>query len=150
MEAELAPLTANDRHDAPSQRALAIAGMAGNILEWYDFSIYGFFAYAIGENFFPSASASTSLLDAFGVFAAGFLMRPIGALLFGHIGDRHGRRSALTLSVVAMAVPTFLIGLLPTYKQIGVTASILMVVLRLVQGLSVGGEYTTSVIFMVE
>jgi MHS family proline/betaine transporter-like MFS transporter len=150
MEADLQPIAISDLHEASSQRALAIAGMAGNILEWYDFSIYGFFAYAIGENFFPSASASTSLLDAFGVFAAGFLMRPIGALLFGHIGDRHGRRSALTLSVVAMAVPTFLIGLLPTYQQIGVTASILMVVLRLVQGLSVGGEYTTSVIFMVE
>jgi MHS family proline/betaine transporter-like MFS transporter len=150
MEAKLATLPVNDLHEASSQRRLAIAGMAGNILEWYDFSIYGFFAYAIGENFFPAASASTSLIDAFGVFAAGFLMRPVGALLFGHIGDRHGRRSALTLSVVAMAVPTFLIGLLPTYKQIGVTASILMVALRLVQGLSVGGEYTTSVIFMVE
>ena len=150
MEAELAPLMASDLDAAPSQRALAIAGMAGNILEWYDFSIYGFFAYAIGENFFPSAHASTELIDAFGVFAAGFLMRPVGALLFGHIGDRYGRRNALTLSVVAMAVPTFLIGLLPTFKQIGVTASILMVVLRLVQGLSVGGEYTTSVIFMVE
>lgn len=124
--------------------------MAGNILEWYDFSIYGFFAYAIGENFFPSTNPSTSLLDAFGVFAAGFLMRPVGALVFGHIGDRYGRRSALTLSVVAMAVPTFFIGLLPTYRQIGVTASVLMVVLRLVQGLSVGGEYTTSVVFMVE
>ena len=140
----------SDLHAAASQRRLAIAGMAGNILEWYDFSIYGFFAYAIGENFFPSNSPSTSLIDAFGVFAAGFLMRPVGALLFGHIGDRRGRRIALTLSVVAMAVPTFLIGLLPTYRQIGVTASVLMVVLRLVQGLSVGGEYTTSVIFMVE
>ncbi len=137
-------------HDAASQRNLAIAGMAGNILEWYDFSIYGFFAYAIGENFFPSAHKSSELIDAFGVFAAGFLMRPVGALLFGHIGDRYGRRNALTLSVVAMAVPTFLIGLLPTFKQIGVTASVLMVALRLVQGLSVGGEYTTSVIFMVE
>ncbi|HYL60205.1 MAG TPA: MFS transporter [Candidatus Acidoferrales bacterium] len=134
----------------PSQRRLAIAGMAGNILEWYDFSIYGFFAYAIGENFFPSHSRATSLIDAFGVFAAGFLMRPVGALLFGHIGDRYGRSRALTLSVVAMAVPTFLIGLLPTYSRIGVTASILMVVLRLIQGLSVGGEYTTSVIFMIE
>ena len=107
--------------------------MAGNILECYDFSIYGFFAYAIGENFFPSHSHATSLIDAFGVFAAGFLMRPVGALLFGHIGDRYGRSRALTLSVVAMAVPTFLIGLLPTYRQIGVTASILMVALRLIQ-----------------
>jgi MHS family proline/betaine transporter-like MFS transporter len=133
-----------------SQRKLAIAGMAGNILEWYDFSIYGFFAYAIGINFFPSHHASSSLIDAFGVFAAGFLMRPVGALVFGHIGDRHGRQRALTLSVVAMAVPTVAIGLLPTYSQIGVTAPILLVVLRLIQGLSVGGEYTTSVVFMIE
>ncbi len=150
MEAQLAAPIEKDLHDAASQSRLAMAGMAGNILEWYDFSIYGFFAYAIGENFFPSTNPSTSLIDAFGVFAAGFLMRPVGAMLFGHIGDRHGRRSALTLSVIAMAVPTFLIGLLPTYKQIGVTASILIVALRLIQGLSVGGEYTTSVVFMVE
>ena len=133
-----------------SQRKLAIAGMAGNILEWYDFSIYGFFAYAIGENFFPSHSKANSLIDAFGVFAAGFLMRPVGALLFGHIGDRYGRQRALTLSVVAMAVPTVMIGLLPTYQQIGVMAPVLLVVLRLIQGLSVGGEYTTSVVFMIE
>jgi MFS transporter, MHS family, proline/betaine transporter len=150
MEAELASAPARDLPELHSQRGLAIAGMAGNILEWYDFSIYGFFAYAIGENFFPSAHASSELIDAFGVFAAGFLMRPVGAVVFGHIGDRYGRRNALTLSVVAMAVPTFLIGLLPTFKQIGVTASVLMVALRLIQGLSVGGEYTTSVIFMVE
>src|SRR5216684_5735047 len=150
MEANLATLPVNDLHHASSQRRLAIAGMAGNILEWYDFSIYGFFAYAIGENFFPAASASTSLIDAFGVFAAGFLMRPVGALLFGHIGDRYGRQRALTLSVVAMAVPTVMIGLLPTYQQIGVMAPVLLVVLRLIQGLSVGGEYTTSVVFMIE
>jgi MHS family proline/betaine transporter-like MFS transporter len=124
--------------------------MAGNILEWYDFSIYGFFAYAIGSNFFPSHSAATSLIDAFGVFAAGFLMRPLGALVFGHIGDHYGRQRALTLSVVAMAVPTVLIGLLPTYRQIGVSAAVLLVLLRLVQGLSVGGEYTTSVVFLIE
>ncbi len=124
--------------------------MAGNILEWYDFSIYGFFAYAIGANFFPSHNKANSLIDAFGVFAAGFLMRPIGALLFGHIGDRYGRQRALTLSVVAMAVPTVTIGLLPTYAQIGVAAPVLLVILRLIQGLSVGGEYTTSVVFMIE
>jgi MFS transporter, MHS family, proline/betaine transporter len=133
-----------------SRRRVIIAGMAGNILEWYDFSVYGFFAESIGENFFPSHSRTTSLMEAFAVFAAGFLMRPFGALLFGHLGDREGRERALTLSVLAMAVPTFLIGLLPTYSEVGVAATIAMVVLRLVQGLSVGGEYTTSVVFMVE
>ena len=124
--------------------------MAGNVLEWYDFSVYGFFAESIGQNFFPSHSKTTSLMEAFAVFAAGFLMRPFGALLFGHLGDRKGREHALTLSVLAMAAPTFLIGLLPNYSQIGVTATVLMVIMRLVQGLSVGGEYTTSVVFMVE
>src|SRR5258708_269717 len=96
--------TVAEERGGTSQRRLAIAGMAGNILEWYDFSIYGFFAYAIGQNFFPSHSKSTSLIDAFGVFAAGFLMRPIGALLFGQIGDRLGRKQALTISVVAVSV----------------------------------------------
>src|ERR1700693_63747 len=119
MEAKLATLPVNDLHEASSQRRLAIAGMAGNILEWYDFSIYGFFAYAIGENFFPSHSKSTSLIDAFGVFAAGFLMRPVGALLFGQIGDRLGRKQALLISVVAMAGPTGLIGFLPAAGQNG-------------------------------
>lgn len=133
-----------------SQRRTIIAGMAGNILEWYDFSVYGFFAESIGQNFFPSHSRTTSLMEAFAVFAAGFLMRPFGALIFGHMGDRKGREHALTLSVLAMAIPTFLIGLLPSYNQIGVTATVAMVILRLVQGLSVGGEYTTSVVFMVE
>jgi MHS family proline/betaine transporter-like MFS transporter len=129
---------------------LGLAGVAGNILEWYDFSVYGFFAGAIGRNFFPAKDPATSLIEAFGVFGAGFLMRPVGALLFGYLGDKRGRELALMLSVMAMAVPTFMIGLLPGYQQIGVAASIIMVVLRLVQGLSVGGEYTTSVVFLVE
>lgn len=132
------------------QYRLALAGAAGNVLEWYDFSVYGFFAIAIGQNFFPSANKSTSLIEAFGVFAAGFLMRPVGALLFGYLGDRYSRERALTLSVLAMAVPTFMMGLLPTHAQIGATASVLIVLLRLIQGLSVGGEFTTSVVFMVE
>jgi len=140
-----------DSSEAPaSHDRLDLAGITGNVLEWYDFSVYGFFAGAIGRNFFPSKNPTTSLIETFGVFGAGFLMRPVGALLFGYLGDKRGRELALMLSVMAMAVPTFLIGVLPGYQQIGVAASIIMVVLRLVQGLSVGGEYTTSVVFLVE
>jgi MFS transporter, MHS family, proline/betaine transporter len=90
-----------------SQRKLVIAGLIGNVLEWYDFSVYGYFAVSIGHHFFPSENPTTSLLAAFGVFAAGFLMRPVGAVLFGHIGDNWSRERALSLSVLAMAVPTF-------------------------------------------
>jgi MHS family proline/betaine transporter-like MFS transporter len=119
-------------------------------MEWYDFGVYGYFAAAIGRHFFPAQDAVSSLLAAFGVFAAGFFMRPVGSLVFGHIGDKHGRKRALTASVLLMAVPTFLIGVLPTFEQVGVVAPALLVLLRLLQGLSVGGEYTTSSIFLVE
>jgi len=135
---------------ASRRRRAIIAGIAGNVMEWYDFAVYGYFATVIGRNFFPAKDASASLIAAFGVFAAGFLMRPLGSLLFGHIGDKLGRKLALTVSVMVMAVPTFLIGLLPTYQQLGLVAPILLVLLRLAQGLSVGGEYTTSGVFLVE
>jgi MHS family proline/betaine transporter-like MFS transporter len=131
------------------QRAI-LAGIAGNVMEWYDFTVYGYFAAVIGRQFFPAEDPISSLLAAFGVFAAGFLMRPFGSLVFGHIGDKMGHKAALTASVILMAVPTFLIGLLPTYQQIGIAAAVLLVLLRLLQGLSVGGEYTTSAIFLVE
>ncbi|MBV9378990.1 MAG: MFS transporter [Alphaproteobacteria bacterium] len=132
------------------ERRVIIAGIAGNVMEWYDFSVYGYFAANIGRHFFPAQNAVSSLIAAFGVFAAGFLMRPLGSLLFGHIGDKMGRKAALTASVALMAIPTFLIGALPSYQQIGVTASVLLVLMRLLQGLSVGGEYTISSIFLVE
>ena len=98
------------------------AGMIGNVLEWYDFAIYGYFAAAIGRQFFPHEDAVAQLLSAFGVFALGYLMRPVGGALTGHIGDRFGRRAALTYSVTAMAIPTFLIGLLPGYATLGLWA----------------------------
>ncbi|SNZ07853.1 MFS transporter, MHS family, proline/betaine transporter [Persephonella hydrogeniphila] len=126
------------------------AGMVGNVLEWYDFVVYGFLAVIIGELFFPSDDPMLSLLKSLGVFAVGFVMRPVGAILFGHIGDRYGRKKALTISIVMMAVSTTAIGLLPTYAQIGILAPTLLVILKLFQGLSVGGEYTTSVSFIVE
>jgi MFS transporter, MHS family, proline/betaine transporter len=126
------------------------AGTIGNVLEWYDFAIYGYFATQIGRQFFPHEDPVAQLLSAFGVFAIGYLVRPIGGALIGHIGDRFGRRAALTVSVVAMAVPTFLIGLLPGYATLGVLAPVALTLLRMVQGLSVGGEYTSSMVFLVE
>lgn len=140
----------HDKPKAPSHARIVAAGLVGNVLEWYDFAIYGYFASIIGHLFFPSADPSVSLIAAFGAFAAGFLVRPLGGLVFGRIGDLVGRKNALTLSVLAMAVPTVLIGLLPTYEMIGIAAPIAIVVLRIVQGLSVGGEYTTSLIFLAE
>jgi MHS family proline/betaine transporter-like MFS transporter len=138
------------RSKALRERRAIIAGIAGNVMEWYDFSVYGYFASSIGRHFFPAQDVVSSLIAAFGVFAAGFLMRPLGSLLFGHIGDKMGRKAALTASVALMAIPTFLIGVLPSYQQIGVTASVLLVLMRLLQGVSVGGEYTISSIFLVE
>ena len=127
-----------------------IAGVVGNILEWYDFALFGFFAQQIGAHFFPADNPTASLLAAFGTFAAGFLMRPVGGALFGLVGDRYGRKQALIWSVLAMAIPSFLIGVLPSTTTIGLAAPILLLVFRLLQGLAVGGEYMASAVFLVE
>jgi MFS transporter, MHS family, proline/betaine transporter len=134
----------------PRATRLMAAGAIGNLLEWYDFAVYGYFAAAIGRAFFPEQDKVAQVLAAFGIFAVGFMMRPVGGALFGHVGDRFGRSTALTLSVAAMAVPTFLIGVLPGYDVLGLAAPALLTLLRMMQGLSVGGEYTTSIIFLVE
>jgi MHS family proline/betaine transporter-like MFS transporter len=127
-----------------------LGGAIGNVLEWYDFAVFGFFAPAISAQFFPSDDPLAGLLKTFGVFAAGYLMRPIGGFLFGRIGDRMGRKRALEISIVAMAVPTSLIAVLPTHAQAGVMAAALLVILRLAQGISVGGEFIGSVCYLVE
>jgi MHS family proline/betaine transporter-like MFS transporter len=131
-------------------RRVVTAGVIGNVLEWYDFAVYGFFAPILAAKFFPAADPRVSLLAAFGAFAVGFLMRPVGAALFGHIGDRYGRARALLFSVAMMAVPTVLMGLLPTYDTIGIAASVLIVALRMCQGIAVGGEFTASIVFLAE
>src|SRR5262245_30787311 len=136
--------------DSSQPRRVIAAGMIGNVLEWYDFAVYGYFATAIGRHFFPHEDAVAQLLSAFGVFAIGYVMRPVGGAVTGHIGDRFGRRAALTFSVAAMAIPTFLIGLLPGYATLGLAAPIALTLLRMVQGLAVGGEYTSSMVFLVE
>jgi MHS family proline/betaine transporter-like MFS transporter len=145
---DLAP-TADASRSGGSVRQIA-AGTIGNVLELYDFAVYGYLAHVIAENFFPAEDEIAGLLAAFAVFAVGYLMRPIGGILIGHIGDRHSRKLALILSVGGMAVPTVLIGLLPTYATIGIAAPILLVLLRVAQGLSVGGEYVGSMVFLVE
>jgi MHS family proline/betaine transporter-like MFS transporter len=127
-----------------------LAGVVGNMLEWYDFALFGFFARQIGAHFFPAANPTASLLAAFGTFAAGFLMRPVGGALFGWIGDRYGRKQALIGSVLAMAFPSFLIGALPGVERIGIAAPILLVLFRMLQGIAVGGEYMASAVFLVE
>ncbi len=126
------------------------AGMIGNILEWYEFTIYGFLAATIAPLFFPTESRTAGLLAAFGVFAAGFLTRPLGALIFGPLGDRRGRKIVLIRSIIFMALPTLLLGLLPTYQQIGIIAPLALLVLRLIQGIAVGGETPGAMIFLVE
>ncbi|HTI84802.1 MAG TPA: MFS transporter [Acetobacteraceae bacterium] len=136
---------------APKRSMLPqVAGMIGNVLEWYDFAAYGFLAAIFAANFFPLEDHMLSLLASYGVFAAAFVMRPLGGLVFGHIGDRVGRRRALLISVLAMAVPSFAIGLLPTYAGVGVLAPIMLIVLRMIQGLSVGGELTVSIVYLGE
>jgi MHS family proline/betaine transporter-like MFS transporter len=127
-----------------------LAGAIGNVLEWYDFALYGYFAPVFAALFFPSNSPSVSLIAAFGIFAVGFLARPLGAMLFGYWGDTQGRRSALAWSILLMAVPTCLVGLLPTYETMGAVAPIALTLCRFLQGLSVGGEFTGSATFLVE
>lgn len=133
-----------------SIRRTLFAGAIGNVLEWYDFALYGYFAPVFAVLFFPSEHPSLSLMTAFGVFAIGFLARPLGAILFGYWGDTVGRRHALAWSVLFMAVPTCLVGALPTYERIGIAAPLALTFCRFLQGLSVGGEFTGSVTFLVE
>lgn len=135
-------------------RRVVISGMVGNGLEWYDFALYGQFAPIIAKHFFPNDGTPDgellSLIATYGAFAAGFAMRPLGAVLFGHIGDRYGRKLSLTIAILMMAIPTACIGLLPTYEQIGLLAPVLLTLIRLMQGLSLGGEFSGSIAFIVE
>jgi MHS family proline/betaine transporter-like MFS transporter len=141
---------AASRTDQTSATQTVLAGGIGNVLEWYDFGLFGYFAAVIAAEFFPGEDKLAALLDTFGVFATGFLMRPLGGLLFGLVGDRLGRKRALELSVLLMAASTTLLGLLPGYATIGLAAPVLLTILRMVQGLSVGGEYIGSIAFLAE
>lgn len=122
----------------------------GNALEWYDFALYGSLAPFIAQHFFPAENKLVSLMLTFAVFAIGFIMRPLGGVVFGHLGDRQGRRKPLLWSVALMVIPTILIGLVPSFGVIGFFAPVLIVLIRLFQGLSVGGEFAGSMVYLSE
>ena len=132
-----------------SRRAL-VAGGVGNVVEWYDFAVYGAFATVVATTYFPGADPIAGLSASFAVFATAFLARPVGAVVFGRLGDRVGRRQVLVTVIVLMAAATAGIGLLPGHAAIGVLAPVLLVVLRAAQGLSVGGEAAGATAFVVE
>jgi len=133
------------------RRVLAIVGASsGNLVEWFDFYIYSFLALYFAPAFFPSGNPTTQLLNTAGVFAAGFLMRPIGGWMFGRIADKHGRRTSMMISVLMMCAGSLVICFLPTYASIGAWAPFFLLIARLFQGLSVGGEYGTSATYMSE
>src|SRR6185295_14545242 len=134
-----------------SVRRVALASMVGTSIEWYDFFVFGTAsALVFGRLFFPTFSPLAGTLAAFASFAVGFVARPVGGLVFGHIGDRIGRKTTLVLTLTMMGIATFLMGLMPTYATIGVWAPILMVTLRFVQGLAVGGEWGGAVLMATE
>src|ERR1051326_4956711 len=132
-----------DRVASDYRRAIT-AGVIGNVLEWYDFVVYGYLVPIISQLFFPSGDPTVSLLSTFAVFGVGFVMRPVGSIVFGIYGDRYGRRRALSAVIFVMALATFAMGLLPTYASAGIWAPVLLVVVRLFQGLSAGGEWGGS------
>lgn len=136
--------------DPPELRHRIMAGFIGNVVEWYDFALYGYLAGIIAPVFFPEQSRTAGLVATYGIFAAGFFMRPLGAALFGWFGDRYGRARTMQISVILMALPTLFLGLLPSYAQVGLVAPALLVAVRLLQGLSVGGEFSSSATYLVE
>jgi MHS family proline/betaine transporter-like MFS transporter len=134
----------------PSLTRVIVAASLGNALEWFDFLVYGYFAVTISKVFFPSANETASLLAAFGTFSVSFLVRPIGAIVIGAYTDRAGRKAGLTLSILLMVIGTTMTALMPGYATIGLAAPILILVARLLQGFSVGGEFGSAVTFLAE
>jgi MFS transporter, MHS family, shikimate and dehydroshikimate transport protein len=144
---ERLPADAEDTALAP----IVWASVLGTVIEWYDFLIYGTAAALIfNKLFFPTLDPLAGTLAAFGSYAVGFVARPLGGAIFGHFGDKLGRKAMLTVTMIVMGVGTFLIGCLPTYSQIGILAPVLLVVLRLLQGVGVGGEWGGAVLMVIE
>ena len=137
---------------APTQSPMrtALAGLIGNVLEWFGVAVYGAFSNDIGRQFFPASDPATQQISAFAGLMLAFAARPVGSLVLGRVGDRIGRRELLTLSIALMGGATLLLGLLPTYAQVGVLAPILLLVCLAIQGFSLGGEFTGSMVYTTE
>lgn len=148
------PLTTQQQLELSSERKAlrraATASFMGNFVEWFDYATYGYLATIIALTFFPQTDAATGLLATFAVFALSFVVRPVGGLVWGHFGDKYGRRSALSWSILIMTVSTFCIGILPGYDLIGLWAPALLLLIRLVQGFSASGEYAGASAFLAE
>jgi MHS family proline/betaine transporter-like MFS transporter len=135
--------------EAAVRRAVKAAAL-GNAMEWFDFGIYSYLAVTIGHVFFPSGNGTVQLIESFATFAVSFLVRPIGGMVFGPLGDRIGRKRVLAMTMIMMAMGTFLIGLIPSYSSIGFFAPVLLILFRLIQGFSTGGEYGGASTFIAE
>ncbi|RCH54120.1 alpha-ketoglutarate transporter [Mucilaginibacter hurinus] len=138
------------KHTTAERLRSIVGGSLGNLVEWYDWYVYSAFALYFAPSFFPKENETAQLLDTAGIFALGFLMRPIGGWLMGTFADRRGRKAALTFSVLLMSLGSLIIAIIPPYEQIGVLAPVLLVLARILQGLSVGGEYGTSATYLSE
>lgn len=142
---------AQPAHGTRQLRRVALSGLLGTAVEFYDFLVYGTVAALVfGDLFFPEADSSVGTIAAFGTFAAGYVARPLGGIVFGHFGDRIGRKSMMLLTMVLMGAGSFLIGCLPTYDTIGVWAPVLLVLLRVVQGIAIGGEWGGATLMVAE
>src|SRR5438128_6445329 len=139
-----------DLADAARRLKAIVIGSSGNLVEWYDFYTYSAFALYFASAFFPQGSQTAQLLNTAAIFAVGFLMRPIGGWLIGHFADRHGRRLSLTVSILLMCFGSLMIAVMPTYDTIGLAAPVVLLVARLIQGLSLGGEYGCSATYLSE
>ncbi|GAA3743413.1 MHS family proline/betaine transporter-like MFS transporter [Spinactinospora alkalitolerans] len=141
--------SAENQRSATLRRVVA-ASFIGNFVEWFDYAVYGYLAATISVVFFPQSSPTAGLLATFGIFALSFVIRPVGGIVWGHFGDRIGRRTALSLSILIMSAATFVIALLPGYEQIGLMAPVLLLAVRMVQGFSAAGEYAGAAAFLYE
>src|SRR3954449_11956304 len=147
---EAMPVGRTDVSDAAAERRVIVASSVGTVFEWYDFYLYAILAPFFAGLFFPPGNQTAALLGAFGAYAAGFLIQPFGALIFGRIGDLVGRKYTFLVTIVTMGLSTVLVGFLPTYATIGFAAPLILVLLRLAQGLALGGEYGGAATYVAE